>query len=94
MKVFKFYGFLIKLMKYAVKIEVCLKSGYSNPEGETTAHLLKELGYQVEKVNVGKVYTVTLNISSPAEAKAVAEEMSKRLLVNPIKDNYTISVVE
>jgi len=81
-------------MKYAAKIEVSLKPGHSNPEGETTARLLKELGYQTEKVDVSKVYTVFLEASSLAEAKAEAEEMSKRLLANPTKDNYTISVVE
>ena len=81
-------------MKYAAKIEVSLKPGHSNPEGETTARLLIELGYKVEAVDVSKVYTVILEASSPAEAKAKAEEMSKRLLANPTKDNYTISVVE
>ncbi len=81
-------------MKYAAKIEVSLKPGHSNPEGETTARLLIELGYRVEAVDVSKVYTVFLEATSPAEAKAKAEEMSKRLLANPTKDNYTISVVE
>jgi phosphoribosylformylglycinamidine synthase subunit PurS len=81
-------------MKYAAKIEVSLKPGHSNPEGETTARLLVELGYKVEAVDVSKVYTVKLEASSPKEAKAKAEEMSKRLLANPTKDNYTISVVE
>ena len=81
-------------MKYAAKIEVSLKPGQSNPEGETTARLLIELGYKVEAVDVSKVYTVFLEATSPAEAKAKAEEMSKRLLANPTKDNYTISVVE
>jgi phosphoribosylformylglycinamidine synthase PurS subunit len=84
----------LKLMKYAAKIEVSLKPGHSNPEGETTARLLKELGYTVESVDVSKVYTVHLEASSIAEAKVKAEEMSKRLLANPTKDNYTISVVE
>jgi phosphoribosylformylglycinamidine synthase PurS subunit len=81
-------------MKYAAKIEVSLKPGHSNPEGETTARLLKELGYQTEKVDVSKVYAVFLEASSLAEAKVEAEEMSKRLLANPTKDNYRISVVE
>jgi phosphoribosylformylglycinamidine synthase len=94
MKVFKSSRFSIKIMKYTTKIEVSLKPGYSNPEGETIAHLLNELGYQIEKVDVSKVYTITLNTSSPAEAKNAAEEMSKHLLANPIKDNYTISTVE
>ncbi len=47
-------------MKYAAKIEVSLKPGHSNPEGETTARLLVELGYKVQAVDVSKVYTVTL----------------------------------
>ena len=81
-------------MKYAAKIEVSLKPGHSNPEGETTARLLKELGYKVEDVDVSKVYTVSLEAPSLQEAEAKAEEMSKRLLANPTKDNYTITVVE
>ena len=81
-------------MKYAAKIEVSLKPGHINPEGETTARLLVELGYKVQAVDVSKVYTVTLDAPTLTEAKAKAEEMSKRLLANPTKDNYTISVVE
>jgi phosphoribosylformylglycinamidine synthase len=81
-------------MKYRAKIEVSLKPGHSDPEGETTARLLKELGYKVEAVNVSKVYTVNLEASTIKEAKAKAEEMSKRLLANPTKDNYTITVEE
>jgi phosphoribosylformylglycinamidine synthase len=81
-------------MKYAAKIEVSLKPGHSNPEGETTARSLIELGFTVEAVDVSKVYTVFLEAASAKEAKAKAEEMSKRLLANPTKDNYTISVVE
>ena len=81
-------------MKYAAKIEVSLKPGHSNPEGETTQRLLVELGYNASAVNVSKIYTVFLEAASAKEAKAKAEEMSKRLLANPTKDNYTMSVVE
>jgi len=81
-------------MKYRAKIEVSLKPGHSNPEGETIVRLLKELGYKVQAVDVSKVYTVTLEASTLQGAKARAEEMSKRLLANPTKDNYTITVEE
>jgi phosphoribosylformylglycinamidine synthase len=81
-------------MKYVAKIEVSLKSGHINSEGEATARLLNELGYQVEKVDVSKVYTITLQASSLAEAKMKAEQISERLLANPAKDNYLISVVD
>ena len=81
-------------MKYRAKIEVSLKPGHSNPEGETTERLLMELGYTVGAVDVSKLYTVHLDATTLSEAKAKAEEMSKRLLANPTKDNYTISVAE
>ncbi len=81
-------------MKFAAKIEVSLKPGHSNPEGETTQRLLVELGYKVEAVDVSKVYTVFLEANSISEAETKAEEMSKRLLANPTKDNYSISVAE
>ena len=81
-------------MKYRAKIEVSLKPGHSNPEGETTAHLLMELGYKVEAVDVSKVYTVTLDAATVREAKAKAEEMCKRLLANPTKDNYAVTIEE
>ena len=81
-------------MKYQARIEVKLKPGHSDPEGETTARLLKELGYAVNAVNVSKVYNILLETQTPKEAKAKAEEMCKRLLANPTKDNYTITIEE
>jgi phosphoribosylformylglycinamidine synthase PurS subunit len=81
-------------MKYRAKIEVSLKLGHSDPEGETTARLLKELGYAVNAVNVSKVYNILLEAQTPREAKVKAEEMCKKLLANPTKDNYTITIEE
>jgi phosphoribosylformylglycinamidine synthase PurS subunit len=79
-------------MKYRVRIEVCLKPGHSDPEGETTAGLLKELGYRVDSVNMSKVYSIVLEAASRREAEMKAEEMCKLLLANPTKDDYTIVV--
>jgi phosphoribosylformylglycinamidine synthase len=81
-------------MKYRLRIEVSLKPGHSDPEGETTAQLLKELGYEIETANVSKVYTITLEAGSKKEAVTKAEEMCKRLLANPTKDNYSVNIEE
>jgi len=81
-------------MKFRLKIEVSLKPGHSDPEGETTAQLLKELGYEIETAGVSKVYTVILEARSRNEAKTRAEEMCRRLLANPTKDNYSVRVEE
>jgi phosphoribosylformylglycinamidine synthase len=81
-------------MKYPLRIEVRLKPGHSDPEGETTARLLKELGYKVDTVGVGKVYRIALDADSRKEALAKADEMCRRLLANPTKDNYAIAIEE
>lgn len=81
-------------MEYLLGIKISLKPGHIDPEGETTARLLQELGYQVQKVNISKVYSVVLWAGSRKEAKRKAEEMCKRVLANPTKDDYTISIEE
>jgi phosphoribosylformylglycinamidine synthase PurS subunit len=81
-------------MKYRAKIEVSLKAGHTDPEGETTARLLKELGYMIDAVNVSKEYNILMESSTLKDAKAKAEEMCKRVLANPTKDNYTITIEE
>jgi phosphoribosylformylglycinamidine synthase len=81
-------------MRYRLRIEVGLKLGHSDPEGETTARLLRELGYEVEPVIISKVYNTILKATSKKEANAKAEEMCKKLLANPTKDNYIVEVDE
>jgi phosphoribosylformylglycinamidine synthase PurS subunit len=81
-------------MKYRAKIEVALKPGHSDPEGETISRLLKELGYSVESVNVSKIYSIVFEAQTAKEARVKAEEMSKRLLANPTKDNYNLIIEE
>jgi phosphoribosylformylglycinamidine synthase len=81
-------------MRYRLKIEVRLKPGHSDPEGETTARLLRELGYRVDAVNVSKVYSVVLEAESKEEANVEADEICRRLLANPTKDDYVITVEE
>ena len=71
-----------------------MKPGHSDPEGETTARLLRELGYKVETVSVSKIYSVVLEAESRKETEMKAEEMCKRLLANPTKDNYLIMIEE
>jgi phosphoribosylformylglycinamidine synthase PurS subunit len=81
-------------MQYDAKMEVSLIPDHSDPEGENATKLLKELSYVVKNVNVSKVYNIILEAQTLREAKAQTEEMCKRLLANPIKDNHKISIGE
>jgi len=81
-------------MEYLARVEVGLKPGHSDPEGETTKASLAELDYPVKDVRVSKVYEVLLEASSVKEAERQIEEMCRRLLANPVKDNYAFEIEE
>jgi phosphoribosylformylglycinamidine synthase PurS subunit len=81
-------------MMYQAEVEVRLKPGHSDPEGETVAEALKDLEYPVETVRVGKVYRVMLDAHSDEEAEKQVDEMCKRLLANPTKDDYSFTIEE
>ncbi len=81
-------------MKYKARVEIDLKPGHSDPEGETARQALAELKYPVQSVTVAKVYEITLEAKNSATAKKMLGEMCKRLLANPVKDNYRFEVEE
>ena len=81
-------------MKFRARVEVGLKLGHSDPEGETTRQSLVELNYRVSKVGVSKVYEIEFEAMNQREAKKTLDEMCKRLLANPVKDNYRIEIEE
>lgn len=79
---------------YRARIEVSLKPGHSDPEGEMTAQSLRELKFSVQKANVSKVYTVVFEAESKQKAEEIVEEMCRKLLANPTKDNYSFKIEE
>ncbi len=81
-------------MKFHAIVYVSLKSGYSDPEGETTASALQGLGYKVTEVRSSKAYEVALEAGSREEAEAKVDEMCRRLLTNPTKDDYSFELSE
>lgn len=81
-------------MLFEALVEVGLKPGHSDPEGETTANSLRELSYHVVNVKVGKTYTILLKADSDQNATKVIDEICRRLLTNPTKDTYTFKVAE
>jgi len=75
-------------------VYVSLKSGYSDPEGEATAHALQGLGYPVSEVRSSKAWEVSLEARDRAAAEKLVDEMCRRLLTNPTKDDYKFEIRE
>ena len=81
-------------MKLRAFVYVTLKEGYSDPEGETTAHALRGLGYSIDDVRSSKAYEVTFEASDRVKAEKLLDEMCRRLLTNPTKDDYRFEISE
>lgn len=81
-------------MEYTFEVKVKLKPGIIDAEGETVRKALELLGYKVSKVKSVKVYVISIRSSSKNEALEKVEEMCKRLLANPVIQEYEIKAIE
>jgi phosphoribosylformylglycinamidine synthase subunit PurS len=79
-------------MKFKAFVYVTLKKGYSDPEGDTTAEALRGLGFSVDGVRASKAYEVVFEASDVGKAEAMVDEMCRRLLSNPTKDDYRFEI--
>ncbi|RJQ31763.1 MAG: phosphoribosylformylglycinamidine synthase subunit PurS [Actinobacteria bacterium] len=72
------------------KVFVTLKEGILDPQGQTVENALKNLGYNnVSNLRIGKY--ITLDIEGDNTKKEL-EEMSHKLLANPIIEDYQIEI--
>ena len=75
------------------RVEVTLKSGVLDPQGEAVRHALGALGFEgVGEVRIGKVIEVDLAATDAAAAKAEVEAMCQKLLANTVIENYAVEI--
>ncbi len=77
-----------------VRVEVKLKPGHFDPEGDVTAKSLRDLGFAVSNVSVSKVYAIDLEAKTDSAAIELANSMCRKLLANPTKDNFSVEVLK
>jgi phosphoribosylformylglycinamidine synthase len=76
-------------------VHVTLKPDVLDPQGKAIQHACASLGYDaVEDVRQGKLFEVNLAASDEASARSLLEELCRKLLANPVIEDYTIVRVE
>lgn len=76
-----------------VKVYVTPKKGILDPQGKTVESALQTLGYKnVAKVQVGKYLEFELQGLSGKKQENQIEEMCKKLLANPVIEDYRYEV--
>jgi phosphoribosylformylglycinamidine synthase PurS subunit len=76
-------------------IFVTLKNGVLDPQGEAVKKSLKVMGHQeVEEVRIGKFIEVWLTSGDRDSAVKELEEVSDKLLANPVIEDYRVEITE
>ncbi len=78
-----------------VRVEVMLRPGVLDPQGEAVRAALGNLGFAgVRAVRQGKLIELDLATDDPATARAEAAEMAEKLLANLVIESYRIGLAE
>ncbi len=77
------------------RVFVTLKPSVFDPQGRTIVEALRSLGYgTVADVRQGKYFELELNVTTQAEAEALASEVAGRVLSNPVIESYRLEIGE
>lgn len=78
---------------FLARVYVSLKPTVNDPEGITIGGALGSLGFDgVQGVRSGRYFQVTLNASDAKHAAAQVDQMSARLLANPVIETYSFDI--
>ena len=80
-------------MNYLAKVHVTLKPLVNDPPGLTIQGALHSLGFSsVKSVRMGKYLEIAIEAGSQAEAEAQVKEMCRKLLANPVIEDYRFQI--
>ncbi len=78
---------------YRAKIKVTLRKSILDVQGKAVQSALHKLGYSdVESVRIGKYIELELNDDDETLARKNAEDACKKLLSNPVMEDYSFEL--
>ena len=78
---------------YRVSVYVTPKAGVVDPQGAVVERALPALGHAgARNIRVGRYITLEVEGSDPAKVKADVDDMCRRLLANPIIEDYRFEI--
>jgi len=80
---------------YLSKVYITLKPTVNDPQGLTIKGALHTLGFSnVEEVRAGKYIEIKIKANDLEKARAELQEMCKKLLANPVIENFRFDLEE
>jgi phosphoribosylformylglycinamidine synthase PurS subunit len=78
---------------YRVSVYVTPKAGVADPQGAVVERALPALGHPgVRNIRVGRYITLDVQGDDPVKVNADVDDMCRRLLANPIIEDYRFEV--
>ena len=82
-------------MKHRFEVVIDLKPGLADPQGKAVEDAAPTMGWAgVSDVRVGKHVSLTVEAESEDAARTLVEEMARRLLSNPVIEDFRLLSVE
>ncbi|MFQ5798822.1 MAG: phosphoribosylformylglycinamidine synthase subunit PurS [Bacteroidota bacterium] len=80
---------------YLAKIRVTLRQSILDSQGKAVEHGINALGFdKVKSVRIGKYIEMHVQVNDREEAEHIADGACKKLLANPVMEDYSFSVEE
>jgi len=80
-------------VKFAVSVEVRLREGIADPQGQTIERSLPALGFDgIEGVRVGKLIQFEIDAADADAARRTVETMCGRFLANPVIEDAAVRI--
>lgn len=80
-------------MEFIAEVDVMLKEGISDPQGQTIERALPALGYSaIGGVRVGKHIRLRVEADDEATAREQVAGLCDVLLANPVIESYSVHV--
>ena len=82
------------MSQYRLEVRVKPRPGLLDPQGKAIHHSLNSLGWEgVNDVRVGKAIYIDIDAESADAALEAADAMCRKLLANPVTEDFEVSTV-
>lgn len=82
-------------MTFSSKIKITLRKNILDPQGKTIEHSLKTMGYDsILDTRIGKFIELAVEADSLDKAKQITDDACKKLLANPVMEDYEFEISE
>ncbi len=78
---------------YLSNIRITVRKSILDPQGKAVEHAVASLGVKgISDVRMGKYVELKIDGNSEAEARRATDEVCKKLLANPVMEDYHFEI--